>query len=269
MLQILCALDCEAKPLVHYFKLKIDTDCRYFRLYFGKDIRLIVSGVGRVNAAAATSFLMTTAPKDQTLAWLNVGIGGHKQRSVGEGFLGNTITDCVTGMRYYPGITRAPPLPTLPIETLEPSSQKYPDEAIVDMEASAFFATASRRSPSDVIQVYKCISDNEKTPACNLNKGFVSDLIGSKKKEIVAVVEALERLRNELGRQHPNIEMEYFLQNIHFTTTQRIQLERLARRWKAINVKDRFFDSQAQALKDPKKLLIYLENKIQTESLTF
>lgn len=52
MIVFLTALSCEARPLIEHFKLKAQTHSP-FSIYQGKNRSLIVSGIGKINAAMA------------------------------------------------------------------------------------------------------------------------------------------------------------------------------------------------------------------------
>ena len=56
MINILTALPCEAKPLIHHYRLN-GRQVHGFRIYENSDMRLIVSGIGKVAAAAACACL--------------------------------------------------------------------------------------------------------------------------------------------------------------------------------------------------------------------
>lgn len=270
MLNIVCALQCEAKPLINRFKLKADQQSALFPLYRSETTQLIISGIGKVNAAAATTYLMAHVPRAQTPAWLNIGVGGHKARDIGEGFLGNKITDRSTGHRYYPGVAAIPRTQTLPIETVDRPENNYPENAIVDMEASGFFPIASRLSPVEAIHCYKVISDNFHHSTAGVNKKFVTDLVENKIEKVILIIEALKELSSTLNQlSQPHQELDILLEKWHFTQTQRVVLETLLQRWKALNGDLTVIDNAMEQLSKSREVLEYLENKINSQPFTF
>ena len=64
MINIIIAIQCEAKPLLKHYGLKGSTDHGPFRIYEGEDMRLILSGIGKIAAAAATSYAFTRYDRD-------------------------------------------------------------------------------------------------------------------------------------------------------------------------------------------------------------
>ena len=55
MIHLVVALPAEASPLIERLGLRRDMAGRAMRLYVGDDLRLVVSGVGKVAAAAAAA----------------------------------------------------------------------------------------------------------------------------------------------------------------------------------------------------------------------
>ena len=85
MIHFVVALPAEGKPLIDRYGLRRRTLRSDYPIYEGNDITLIVSGIGKVAAAAATACLHASTNDHRPGVWLNVGIAGHSQRPVGEG----------------------------------------------------------------------------------------------------------------------------------------------------------------------------------------
>ena len=106
MIHIFCALSCEAEPITQYFKLGRLKEFNLFRLYLSEDkqISLTITGIGKLNAAAAVSYhhgCLNTSISD---IWLNIGVAGHANLPVGEACLINKITDNQHKTSWYPQI---------------------------------------------------------------------------------------------------------------------------------------------------------------------
>ncbi|MGH9462066.1 MAG: hypothetical protein ACRD1X_12660, partial [Vicinamibacteria bacterium] len=102
MIRLVVALPAEAKPLVSHFNLKPAREARGFKIYQNDDIALIVSGVGKIAAAAATAYLQAWTGNRPNGAWINVGMAGHRDLLLGKGVLAYRITDRATGETWYP-----------------------------------------------------------------------------------------------------------------------------------------------------------------------
>ena len=102
MLFIVCALSCEAKPLISALSLRKDNFACPYDTFFSTDssVVLTVSGMGTVLAASATTYLLTRfgfSPEKDFL--INFGSCAGKE----PGFhLINRITDEATGRSFYP-----------------------------------------------------------------------------------------------------------------------------------------------------------------------
>ena len=77
-LNICVALPAEAKVLVHHYQLQRTHPQHRCPLYEHKNIRLIISGVGRLNMARAMGFLDAQGIESHH-TFLNVGIAGGAQ----------------------------------------------------------------------------------------------------------------------------------------------------------------------------------------------
>ena len=54
-----CALHCEAKPIIDYYRLKKDPAENAFDVYQDERIACVVSGIGGINMAAATAWMLS------------------------------------------------------------------------------------------------------------------------------------------------------------------------------------------------------------------
>ena len=89
IMNFIVALQAEARPLIDKFKLQKSTKFKTFRIFHNTKHRLIVSGIGQVQAAAATGFLLGLL-KDKAEALLNVGLAGHGKLTMGTYIFGKS-----------------------------------------------------------------------------------------------------------------------------------------------------------------------------------
>ena len=203
-----------------------------FPLFRGEGAWLIVSGQGKAAAAAATAYLHLTSGGAAGRVWLNAGLGGHSQRTLGEGVVADKISDAASGASWYPQLVIDSPSPTVPVLTVERVEEEYSPPWVYESEAAGFFPTACRFSVAELVHCYKVISDNpDATLAHRRSSGAVESLIGRRLDEVEAFARGLADLGRELealaadppgyaaaGRRWP------------FTATQQRRLRRLLQR---------------------------------------
>lgn len=272
MVFIVCALACEAHPIISHFKLKsnLTHGSQHFPIYQNEEVTLIVSGIGKVNAAAATSNLAALIKNRSGQAWLNIGIGGHREYEKGTGFLIHKIIDEGSGKVYYPPLVINFQQFTETVITVEQVEVMYQDPVIYDMEASGFYAIASRISTMEFIHCYKIISDNKQSPSSQLNKSSIQEMIEKNLSQISQIILCLKEASHQFRTIYEESDnIHEFVKECHFTTTQIYQLKHLLRRWKALQPSHSLWDSQISSFKRPRDLLRYLEEKINSQPLNF
>ncbi len=95
MINLVVALPAEARPLIEFFRLKEKTTIGTFRMYRQEDMSLVISGPGKIAAAAATALLAGSNTTGKQAAWLNIGIAGHATYAIG--------TEPACASHYGPG----------------------------------------------------------------------------------------------------------------------------------------------------------------------
>jgi len=175
MLIWITALHCEAKPIIDHYRLKKSQSHHAFDIYEKGQIVCIVSGIGKLACATAIAWIAALNHEARSIAWINVGTAGSASHDIGTALLINRISD-ESSQHFYPA-----PLLNSRFETAhcltrnEPSTDYHPQQ-LYDMEASAFYHTATRFSGAELVQCVKVVSDN---PAhqTGRNKARISDLI--------------------------------------------------------------------------------------------
>jgi len=270
MIHIVVALPAEAKPLVDHFDLQRWQANTAYPLYHGDHKALVVTGVGKAAAAAGVTFLHNVFDTDREVAWLNVGVAGHGIHPLGSGFLAHTITDDSNGQRYYPPPVLPFATPRESLITVDTPSAEYPDSALVDMEASGFYATASSLTTSELVQCFKVVSDNKDSPANNIDATRVTALIRSHLKTIQEIVITLDHFSTHLQalRKAPQ-ELELFQQRWRFTVSEKHQLRKLLRRWQVLAPKRSAWSCDMDTLKKAKDVLTLLRVRVESQLIRF
>ena len=120
---------------------------------------LVVSGRGRAKAAAAVAWASARNDDVGGLAWLNVGLAGHRSLPLGEVRALTPLYDVGTGGQYFPGQEALAGLNTSMGATVDRPVTTYTLDAVYDMEAAPFFEIASMLSEPQLIASIKVVSD--------------------------------------------------------------------------------------------------------------
>ncbi len=229
MLHIVTALPCEAKPLIKQYRLNGRQAENGFRIYENQQIRLIIAGIGKCAAAAACAYLQGAEPQGKH-AWLNLGIAGHGDLNIGEAIMAHKVTDATTGKNWYPAMPFNHPCPTATLISVDQPQTDYCANTAYDMEASGFYATASRFNSGELVQVFKVISDNHANSAEQVSAQLTEQIIAARLDDIDALIQQLFKLEQQ---QQMSPEIKQFQQHWHFSVSQQHKLQRLLQRWLA------------------------------------
>ncbi len=164
---------------------------------------------------------------------VNIGIAGHINHAIGGLFLIDKITDFDSQKSYYPPLVFTPPCPTANIQTVSRPQLDYDPHHLCDMEASAFYETAVRFSTGELIHCLKVISDNESSPAENIQPKQVAALIAAHVAAIETLLAELSRLAALITAPEPRL-FEELIQRYHFTVSEQGQLKNQLSRWSVL-----------------------------------
>ncbi len=101
MIYIITALKAEAAHFIEMYKLQLSKDC-HFKLYENDAIKLIISGVGKIHAAAATTYLLQKFPS-QNQKLFNIGTCTSTNKDIMIGSLHSIrkVIDLATNHSYH------------------------------------------------------------------------------------------------------------------------------------------------------------------------
>ena len=229
MLIWVCAMHCEAKPVIDYYRLKKSYDDNAYDLYRGADMICIVSGPGKLASAAATAWIAAYEQTAGSLAWINLGIAGAADHDIGSLFLLHQIIDADSDQRFYPLMTEKPAIIGTTALCLSQPSTEYHEAYLFDMESSGFMQSALCFSSAELVRCIKVISDNRQSQT-GRNRQAVSDLIA----QHLAAIDAQAQTLIELNRQLLDREItadtwKQFLALAHFSQTEKNRLRVLLR----------------------------------------
>lgn len=118
MITIYCALYAEAQYLIQHYELKKATESRHFQIFFNEKwkIRLVITGVGKLNATVAMAEISTIYPPAEEDLMVNYGScaaegmlmpgegegGGGACVPLGSIIMVNKLTDAESWRTFYP-----------------------------------------------------------------------------------------------------------------------------------------------------------------------
>jgi len=262
-MNFIVALQAEARPLIDKFKLQKSTDFKTFRIFHNTKHRLIVSGIGQIQAAAATGFLLGLL-KDKTEALLNVGLAGHGKLAMGTPFLANRLEYKDEDSVYFP-----PPVLKLAtdyslLQTLDSPEYEYPKPVGYDMEAHAIYSVASKSITREMIQVLKIVSDNPSHPLDQFDAERAVELISAQTPLIEKISEQMESLSNEIINDQDLQALVEEIQSMHrFTQTETHQIERDIQRAACLGLEANDILSLARSSANGKSTISSLRREIK------
>ena len=262
---IIVAHGLEAKALVRMLELERHHVSSEFVEYSNSNkLHLLVSGIGKEAITVAVTYLGEQQASDsgEIRAWLNIGIAGHRDASLGNAWLGNKITDQSSGASAYPpqlieGIEVGS------VVTVDEPENSYPLDAAYEMEASAFYAEATKYSTAELVQVFKVISDNLVNPISEIDIRSVPGLIAAQAPQLQILIEGM----SAIATQHNSSQRlpSYFSEvcsKIHLTVNQKLQLRRLCQRYKALGMEEELSSAADLRVGDARTLIQQLAERI-------
>jgi adenosylhomocysteine nucleosidase len=247
----------EAKPIIQQLGLKLVNDGGAFRRYQAQGVNLVVSGMGRVNAAAATAYLSAVTLDDSMYnpIWINAGIAGHKTFELGACVIIRKITDPVTNRSYYP-LPIASSLPSSNLVTVDVPEEEYLQNAAFDMEGSAFWFIATKFSPIEFVQLLKIVSDNPENGISMLSKDKIENFMDELTAGLQLLITELQALASQHNRAI-SLPAAYgkMVQRFNFTVTQSSQLRRACQQFKAAGLELKLEEISTLKFQSAKQLL--------------
>lgn len=163
MIYIFSAFYAEAKNIIDHYGLKKEKSPEMVRfdVFANESIRLVITGVGEINAAAAVSNIggaYGISPDDEIL---NVGCGAgfSSDISLGSIFLGNKLTEQMTGRTFYPDMLMKANFRECEIVTVARGLNEGCDSVVYDMEAAAVYQAAAFFVGPHRMHFIKLVSD--------------------------------------------------------------------------------------------------------------
>ena len=264
---ITTALKAEALPIIEAFDLKPLQGQPLFPIWQNEGIKLTVSGVGKVKAAAACGYLAGIYQDEEIYGWLNVGIAGHKNLPVGTPLLAHKIIDVELKTHYFPSFAFSLPCETEECLTFSSPETRYKEEGMYDMEAAGFYAIASKSAPLEMIHVFKVISDNLHSGVHAITKQKATALIASHTAHLKSIVDQFQAFILEIVPFNTPF-LEEFLKKWHFSTCETYRLKKLLKRWQALCPDQVLFTHDLECKKNASAVIDWIESHLNRIPLT-
>ena len=180
MIYVMMALYQEAHGLIRELKLKKNTAYAPFEVFDNESagIRLVVTGVGEIAAAAATAAVCARDGADTADFLVNIGCcaaggcepadrdmdsgyGAAHAAQTGDLYVCHKITEQATGKTFYPDILYRHPWTERELVTgMQPLQRAAAHGALYDMEAAAVYQAGIRFFSPDRMIFLKVVSDS-------------------------------------------------------------------------------------------------------------
>ena len=231
------ALKCEAEPIIQYFKMDCYINTGPFSVFCDREKEhwLVLSGIGQINSASATTYLSEISDAPPWAGWINIGIAGYGGEKTEDLLLVDEVQQFSTGHTLYPGPVIGNDLQRYSLITVDKPSKNYKQGHLVDMEGYAFFEIASRLSSQQLTIILKIISDGPDEPLELIKPETVTENISRIINNLKTLVQELENIcLREAKRLAQPKAYKKCIQTWHFTSSQKTKCLKLIRKWESI-----------------------------------
>ena len=257
------ALKVEAEIIIDEYNMNFDPEFTLFQVFrnFEKTRWLILSGIGRHNSAAATTYLYMISQASRSTSWINLGIAGSGKGHYGDLCLVNKINNN-SSSNTYPATMPKVTFHKMNLFTTDVPLTDYTLHELIDMEGSAFYDITNKLSGREFICLIKVISDGPNNNIKDLNKFKIRELIKLNIANIKTVISYYEKLSMDEYQiiQQPKILSE-ILSQWHFSVSQKHRLENLIKRINILS-KDEEITKLIKDCKNSRSVITILEEKI-------
>lgn len=260
-LAIVCALQPEAQPIIKHFKLKKKLDYTHFEVFQNSWITLIISGIGCLQSAAATSYLYHILPKQASYV-INFGTAGHNSLLLGTLCSAHKLLHPSFPKSFFPQVNHKINLKSLPVQSLDRPSSEYREDILYDMEAYGFFSAAINLFSLEKLLVLKLISDNSKQPCSLVKPSRIKSLVDQSLSQVDSIFNLLTA--NSPLSNFDKSTNAYLLFQPNYSFSERKQLGELQRKISLLEPKYQF-KKEADS-KDFRKTLLSLKAKLHSLS---
>ena len=222
MIYVVMALYQEAHGLIRELELKKNTAYAPFEVFDNESagIRLVVTGVGEIAAAAATAAVCARDGADAADFLINIGCcaaaegaaggcepadrdmdsgyGAAHAAQIGDLYVCHKITEQATGKTFYPDILYRHPWKERELVTgMQPLQRAAAHGALYDMEAAAVYQAGIRFFSPDRMIFLKVVSDSGVAGQERMTAEALTGLLEQHVKEVAAFLTNLREAADE------------------------------------------------------------------------
>ena len=231
------ALKAEAEEIIKKYALE-RVVTKPFSVYKNRDIDiwLVLSGIGQINAVAATTYLYVKSDASYNTIWMNLGIVGSRNFKIGELVQIDKITSNDFRDNHYPSPAtfKNNNVERSNLITVNKPEALFENDGVYDMEGYAFFSFVKKIASYELVSVLKIISDIPGTDISKIDKIAVERLVLKKMPLIEKVLENLLSLQEMLllQKRNPNY-FDEICQKKKFSFSQKVTLKKYLTQWQS------------------------------------
>lgn len=183
MLNLLVAHHAEAMPFIERYRLTRVADSNPMKYLQNESVRLLIVGQGNDKCRASLLQFIKQVPHSDQDRWLNFGIAGSSQFSLGSLVRGASLMGAgsrALALVDWPTQEGDQKLPDSVIRTVKQSERFYKQAGVYDMEAAELHALLREHNCHERFWVLKLVSDGPTQPADQFKQRAIIDLITKK-----------------------------------------------------------------------------------------
>ena len=172
MINIVAAFKTEVEPIIRQFSMRKVASDGHYQEFIGSGYRVIISGMGAVNAAKATEAGLLRCSVGR---WLNFGIAGSGGYAIGDLVFARQVTEASTGQSWLLEAIEGAEL-TGHVYTVPKMQTSYGGSLLYDMEAAGFMQSLDQAGRIGDGVTLKLVSDGPSN-VDTVNLGSIRRLI--------------------------------------------------------------------------------------------
>ena len=262
-MNFIVALHPEARPIIEKYGLEKRTSSIPFSFFENEKHQLIISGIGRINAAAATGYLLSQINKSSE-AIINLGIAGHGKLNIGTPFIANRVIQPEEKVVHYPSPILDQDIERSALQTCNTPEKTYPQPIGYDMEAHSICSVAYKAVSREMIQIIKIVSDNPSKNPDTFDPKTAIDLISIHLPLIDEIIESMDDIIESISLDPIQLKLVNKIQSsYHFTVTQSHQLRKVIQQAHALGLKNSKITNLVSSCTNAKDLIATLKKKLE------
>lgn len=235
LVYLFTALFCEAENMIEHYGLRKNTDEHKFQVFEGGNLRLVITGSGKIAAAAAVAYICGKYDLKENDFIVNIGVAGGLKEHIGNVYFVNKIVEESTERSYYPEMLYCHGFEEKTIVTVERAAQDISQDVLVDMEAAAVYQAALHFVYGHQLSFLKLVSDSGADSGITANS--VSQLMKSRSVEICRYIDSLPgQQKIQVPVENPGGTLEKLVQDLHCSDVMEKYLVQLLRYCKLADI---------------------------------